>query len=469
MSLIVGYARVSSTEQSENSHALEQQRQRLVDNGVSYIIQDVKSGATARRKGLQELITLVKAKDIKEVVITRIDRLTRNLTDLREFAHLCQANGVNLRILDQALDLSTPHGKMMLNMLGSLAEWERDLLIDRVNKGISHQQKELRVSGIVPFGYQRSKDLGKYEPNLEVYKNSSKVTWQVARHLVDIFLTVGTVRGAARKFELIYGTGENNKGRGVNVGKYAPGYIGLKYWLQNPVLRGHTGYYYRSRKLDTILTPNSHEALIDDGEWSEIQRHLQIHERTKKRPDKEPLPLAGLVYCGLCGYRCKAFQKRTKTGLDYYWLCSKHYEPTSKCIGCKGVKNSVLESLVISGLIEKAEELANSINLDLSPLVDSPELLAARNSLLSMETLPKNIYLDEAIAALRNQIRILELTQQEKNSVSHSLRDELTEDFRENEAWQYLKNVGELRRAFRRFVYQIKLSEINHLSILFQV
>ena len=468
MSLIVGYARVSSTEQSENSHALEQQRQRLVDNGVSYIIQDVKSGATARRKGLQELISLVKVKEIREVVITRIDRLTRNLTDLREFAQLCQANGVNLRILDQALDLSTPHGKMMLNMLGSLAEWERDLLIDRVNKGISHQQKELRVSGVVPFGYRRNKD-GKYEPSLDLYKATCKVTWQVARHLVDIFLTVGTVRGTVREFELIYGTEESIKGRGVNVGKYPPGYIGLKYWLQNPVLRGHTSYYYRSRTLDTILTPNSHQCLIDDKEWSEIQRHLQIHERVKKRPDKEPLPLAGLVYCGLCGYRCKAFQKRTKKGLDYYWLCSKRYEPTAKCAGCKSIKNSLLEIQVISGLIERAEELANSINLDLSPLVDSPELLAARNSLSSMESLPKNVYLDEAITALRNQIRILELTQQEKNSVSHSLRDELTESCRDIDFWDYLKEVNDLRRRFRKFVLRVELVDSDYRVITFSV
>ena len=123
MAKVVGYARVSSREQAVDSHALEQQIARLEAAGATEIFKDIQSGSRDDRPALNELMDLVHQRKVDEVIITRIDRLARSLTKLRECIDVFQEVGVNLRILDQQIDLSTSQGKLMANVLGSLAEW----------------------------------------------------------------------------------------------------------------------------------------------------------------------------------------------------------------------------------------------------------------------------------------------------------------------------------------------------------
>ena len=128
MPLVVGYARVSSREQAIESHALEQQIARLEAAGATKIFKDIQSGSRDDRPELSELMDLVHKGKIDEVIITRIDRLTRSLLKLHECIRVYLETGVNLRILDQQIDLSTPQGKLMASILGSLSEWEIDQL-----------------------------------------------------------------------------------------------------------------------------------------------------------------------------------------------------------------------------------------------------------------------------------------------------------------------------------------------------
>ncbi|MEH1931548.1 recombinase family protein, partial [Nostoc sp.] len=139
--LDIGYARVSSREQAEDTNALEQQISRLDDAGAKHILSDVEKGKKDDRPQYQELMRLVEAGKVKTVFITRIDRITRSLPTLRKIVDVFQKYDVNLVILDQKLDLSTPQGKLMLNMLGVLAEWEVDLLSERIKRGKEHQRK----------------------------------------------------------------------------------------------------------------------------------------------------------------------------------------------------------------------------------------------------------------------------------------------------------------------------------------
>jgi hypothetical protein len=80
---VVGYARVSSREQAEDSQALQQQIARLKSAGATEIFQDIQSGSRDDRPALKQLINLVRKKEVDEVIITRIDRLARSLPKLR--------------------------------------------------------------------------------------------------------------------------------------------------------------------------------------------------------------------------------------------------------------------------------------------------------------------------------------------------------------------------------------------------
>lgn len=117
---IVGYARVSTREQSKNTHALEQQIARLKQAGATEIFSDVESGRQGRgdlRPDYNRLMKLVRKKEVEQVIITRLDRLTRSLPTLRRAVDDFRNTGVNLVALDDSIDMATAAGKFHLNML----------------------------------------------------------------------------------------------------------------------------------------------------------------------------------------------------------------------------------------------------------------------------------------------------------------------------------------------------------------
>ncbi|MBA6232523.1 MULTISPECIES: recombinase family protein [unclassified Colwellia] len=84
------------------------------------------------------------------MVITKLDRLARSLTDLHKLVDMIEAKGATLNVLNQAVDTSSSNGKLMFSMLGALAEFEKDIINERVQKGL----ERVRAKG-VKFGKPR--------------------------------------------------------------------------------------------------------------------------------------------------------------------------------------------------------------------------------------------------------------------------------------------------------------------------
>lgn len=143
---IVGYARCNAPEQAEDSQALERQAERLKKAGATEIFADIGSGRAENRSQLNLMMDLVRTGEVEEVVVTRIDRLARSLSQLSQFVDTFEDSGANLRILEQQLDLSTPTGKLMARMLGVVAEWETDLLAARVRHGKQYRIRKQQAN-----------------------------------------------------------------------------------------------------------------------------------------------------------------------------------------------------------------------------------------------------------------------------------------------------------------------------------
>ena len=135
---IVGYARVSSYGQS-----LDVQLDKL--SHCEKVFQEKKSGRTDNRAELQNCLTYLRDGDT--LVITKLDRLGRSIRDLLNIINQLEKNNVSFQVLEQQIDTSTPSGKLLLHMLGAIAEFENDLRASRQSEGI---QKAL--SNGVQFG-----------------------------------------------------------------------------------------------------------------------------------------------------------------------------------------------------------------------------------------------------------------------------------------------------------------------------
>jgi DNA invertase Pin-like site-specific DNA recombinase len=121
---IIGYARVSTKAQS-----LDQQLDALRAAGVTRVFEDKMSGARDDRAGLTELLNYVREGDT--VVVFALDRLGRTLRGIVETVAELDAKGITLRSLREGVDSSTSVGRMVMGIFGSLAEYERTLIMER--------------------------------------------------------------------------------------------------------------------------------------------------------------------------------------------------------------------------------------------------------------------------------------------------------------------------------------------------
>jgi DNA invertase Pin-like site-specific DNA recombinase len=138
---IVGYARVSSTDQD-----LTVQLEALKAAGCTKVFSEKASGTS--RNGRQELEALLDyVREGDTLVVMRIDRLARSLRDLQNLVHDLQEKGVHLKATEQPIDTSTPAGKAFLGMLGVFAEFETNLRRERQLEGIAKAKAEKKYKG----------------------------------------------------------------------------------------------------------------------------------------------------------------------------------------------------------------------------------------------------------------------------------------------------------------------------------
>ncbi|HHX48053.1 MAG TPA: recombinase family protein, partial [Brevibacterium sp.] len=131
---LLGYTRVSTATQDA-----QLQVDALVEGGVQKrdVFSDVTSGSRTaiERPGMKRLLDY--AEDGDTVVVWRIDRLGRSLLDVLNTVTLLRGQGVKIRSVSDGIDPETTSGRMMLGMLATLAEYERELITERVNAGIA--------------------------------------------------------------------------------------------------------------------------------------------------------------------------------------------------------------------------------------------------------------------------------------------------------------------------------------------
>lgn len=144
-SALVGYARTSTTDQKAG---LEAQLRDLAAAGCTKVFREELSSVADTRPQLQAALDWVREGDT--LLVTKLDRLARSVADLVAITEALRAKGVGLRILAMNLDTTTPTGKLMLNLLGSIAEFERELMLERQREGIAKAKAEGKYVGRQP-------------------------------------------------------------------------------------------------------------------------------------------------------------------------------------------------------------------------------------------------------------------------------------------------------------------------------
>jgi site-specific DNA recombinase len=171
---VVGYVRVSTDEQKKSGLSIENQEERIkayaTMEGVvlERIYKDEAfSGGSLKRPAVTELLERVGKGDISMVIILKLDRMTRSLSDLLDILHLFEQKEAALNSLSEKIDTSTAAGKLMIHIIGVVAEWERGAIAERIRAAFSvKRSRKEKLGGIVPFGYKAVGDGAKEKKTL---------------------------------------------------------------------------------------------------------------------------------------------------------------------------------------------------------------------------------------------------------------------------------------------------------------
>lgn len=137
--MIIGYARVSTEEQDPNGQVKELER--ICDR----VHKEYASGGRWDRPELQHILRHIKKGDV--LVVWKLDRLTRSLSDLLHILKTLEDVGAGFRSLTESVDTTTPVGLMLLQVLGTFAQFERSMLKERTKLGLARARAEGRVGG----------------------------------------------------------------------------------------------------------------------------------------------------------------------------------------------------------------------------------------------------------------------------------------------------------------------------------
>jgi DNA invertase Pin-like site-specific DNA recombinase len=147
--MIIGYARTSTVDQMAG---FESQITELQSIGCEKVFQEQIS-SVGNRVQLDAALEFVREGDV--LVVTKLDRLARSVRDLMNIIHKLERKQVGLRILNLGMDTQTTTGKLMLTILGGIAQFEREMMLERQREGVAKAKGEGKYTGRKPIDTTR--------------------------------------------------------------------------------------------------------------------------------------------------------------------------------------------------------------------------------------------------------------------------------------------------------------------------
>src|ERR1035441_4062759 len=161
----VGYSRVSTEQQADHGVSLEAQLEKIkamaVVQGAEVIEIITDAGESAKsldRPGMARLLAMVDAGKVQVVIIAKLDRLTRSVKDLGELLERFQKRGVSLVSVAESLDTGSAAGRLVLNIMAAVSQWEREAIAERTATALQHKKRHHKAFNHTPYGFTRQGD-----------------------------------------------------------------------------------------------------------------------------------------------------------------------------------------------------------------------------------------------------------------------------------------------------------------------
>ncbi len=295
------------------------------------------SGGNMERPGLKRLMTDIEAGKIDVVIIYKIDRLTRSLTDFSRMVDVFERHGVSFVSVTQQFNTTTSMGRLMLNILLSFAQFEREVTGERIRDKITASKKKgMWMGGIPPLGYDVS--------NRRLIPNAKEV--KTIRHIFTRFAELGSSTTLVKELRL---DGVTSKVWITQDGKQREGKLidkGLVYKILNN--RTYLGELRHKER----WYPSEHPAIITQEMWDAVHAILSVNARERGNLIRTKIPylLQGIVF-GHDGWALSPWTATKKNGKRYrYYIPQRDTKEGTGASGLPRFPAQELENAVLGQL-----------------------------------------------------------------------------------------------------------------------
>ncbi|NEW09741.1 recombinase family protein [Paenibacillus sp. SYP-B3998] len=409
---VVSYSRVSTEEQAELGFSIEAQMEEIrnrckaehkvvfkefVDAGIS-------GKSIEKRPALMQLLQDIESGKVSELWLWKTDRLSRRLSDLLLIMELLKRHNVTLRcVSDVEFDQTTSSGRAMMQMMGVMAEYQRNIIVENVKMGMKQRARNGKWNGGQVLGYDV----------VEVPAGSGKesllrvnpIEAELVRKIFRMYASGQGLKGIANQL--------NHEDKKTKLGN-AFSSVAVKTIINNPVYVGKIRYNVRenwSEKRRKGINPNpivvdgEHDPIVSQDLWETVQALFAKKSFSPSRVFDGTYPLTGLLRCPQCGTTLGAHRVRDtlKDGTVVnrrYYVCNNFRNRGSRVCSSNSVKADMVESFVFERLAEAVqkpkilEDVVKKINKDrtlrVAPL--HKELAAIEKELAAVDSQRKRFY-----------------------------------------------------------------------------
>ncbi|MFS0783235.1 recombinase family protein [Bacillus sp. 1P06AnD] len=347
------YCRVSTDEQAREGLSLDEQQHRMrayceaMDwkHHIQYFIDDGYSAKDIERPHLSELLEEIKKNNISKVIVTKLDRLSRNLYNLLELIKIFKEHNVSFISISESFDTNTPSGRLTLQVLGAVSEFERERIRERVIDNMFHAANKGQWLTSAPYGYDLK------DKQLHINPITSKVVKRIYTMYLEEnkgFLAIAKI---LNEEGIPSSTGKEWWNRTIKLILMNPAYKGTTIWNRR---EGNNKKRPEKDMEDWIIQENTHEAIIDSSMWNTVQK--KIEQRTlPSRAQSSPHLLSGLLKCPKCGSGMSVSTSGSRTNPYKAYRCSA-YKNKGSCNG-KQYRVEEMHTLFKEGLKDLLDHL----------------------------------------------------------------------------------------------------------------
>jgi len=478
------YCRVSTEEQASEGYSITAQLQTLrqytslygwqiaeeyVDEGISG--KDIKG-----RPAMQRLISDVDKDKFQAVLVWKISRLSRNMLDTLVLLDKFEEYDVKFISYSENFDTSSPIGKLVVQLMASIAEMERNTLSENVKLGMTQRAKEGSWNGGVVFGYD----------SVEKELNVNPKEAEIVELIFTLYAEGKGLKAITNHLNKSGYRTKRDKQFSIN---------GIATILDNPVYNGKIRWLQvenwdkkrrRGKNAKPILVTGKHEAIISDELWNIVQARRQSNS-FKQRQSQEPFLLSSLLRCPDCGQgmvpSITTYTRKDGSKIKHrYYVCNVFHNKGSSACKANSVKAYDAEDAVINRIKEFLNDSAGfsqtieninkdkvQSNVNIKEQLESIEIELKETNTIEekyMEAFEQNLFpvpiLQERLQKLSKSKNELE---QKKNELSVQLSSSdskiIPSDIVRYLLERYVQVFQQSTREQKKYLFQLLLNNIT--------